>query len=245
MNPRGPGPQWLHTRGDRARQCHPSPAQGKTGARGLAASSALAQDVLTLNPMAPSYKLLGFTYTPPKGDGWREIGYVLEALRLVYAEQIGDKINTHVDFTAQAFPVTPPTPTLEASQLAQMSMQQRLGEKGDTLVALSQVAPVEGAKIPVFEYTLIVKIDGADAVEHYFVSLAPDKQQYFAANGYFVLDTNFRSSTGTFSAARGLVGPLPRKPKRPTCASTLAQAEAMNCCASGPAGLPFSTGKAV
>jgi hypothetical protein len=157
----------------------------------LAASSAFAQEVSILNPMAASYKLSGFTYVPPKGDGWREIGYALDSLRLVYAEQLGEgQINTRVDFTAQAFPIDQPAAAPDGAQLAQLSLQQRLTEKGDTLVAMSKVAPVEG-KVPIHEYTLIVKISGEDHAEHYFVALAPDKTQYLAAK-MITKDTNFR-----------------------------------------------------
>jgi hypothetical protein len=158
----------------------------------LAALDAFAQGVSVLNPMAPSYKLYGFTYEPPKGDGWRELGYAMDALRIVYAEQTSEtQINTRADFTVQAFPIDEPSKAPEAAQLAQLSMTQRIQEKGESLVAMSQVQPVEG-KLPIYEYTLIVKVEGADVAEHNFVALAPDKTQYLAAK-LLTKDTDFRA----------------------------------------------------
>jgi len=147
----------------------------------LAVADAGAQGLSTLNPLAAVYSLIGFAYEPPKGDGWRELASTPDAVRIVYAEQLAaDQINTRADFGAQAFPVSEPDKIPDAATLARMSMAQRTQEKGKDLVAMSKLEPVEGAGVPMFEYTLVAKVESEDYFENYFVALAPDKTQYLA-----------------------------------------------------------------
>lgn len=147
----------------------------------LAASPAAAQGLTMLSPMAPSYSLNGFTYEPPKGEGWRELASAPDALRIVYAEQItADQINTRADFGAQAFPIPEPEKAPNAEVLARLSLEQRTQEKGKDLVAMSAIEPVDGAQVPMFQYTIVTKVEQEDYYETYFIALAPDKSEYFA-----------------------------------------------------------------
>ena len=150
----------------------------------LAATYAAAQDVSTLNPIARSYGILGFGYPAPKGDGWREIGSGPDYVQLIYAEQLGpDTINTRLAFEAHAFLIPDPSKAPDASVLAQLSMSQRMQEFKDAqqeLVAMSKIEPVQ-ADVPMFQYTLVVKFDEKDRFVNYFVAMAADKSQYFAA----------------------------------------------------------------
>ena len=164
----------------------------------LAATPGVAQDVSTLNPLARSYGILGFSYQPPKGEGWREVGSGPDYVQLVYAEQIGaDTINTRLAFEAHAFLIPDPTKAPDPLVLAQLSMSQRIQEFKDAqpapkdgdqnakdasspLVAMSKIEPVQ-AGVPLYEYTLVVKVDEKERFINYFVALSPDKTQYFAA----------------------------------------------------------------
>jgi hypothetical protein len=146
---------------------------------------AAAQGFSVLNPLAPSYTLLGFVYEPPKGEGWREVGKGADMVHLIYAEQLAEgQINTRGDFTAQSFPVSLPEKVQlpDGFTLTRLSQAQRLKEKKDEnveLVALSE--PAQLGDSLVYEYTLVLKIANEDVLEHYFVALAPDKSEYVAA----------------------------------------------------------------
>jgi hypothetical protein len=149
-----------------------------------------------LNPLAPSYKLLGFVYAPPKGDGWRELAAQPDAVRIVYAEQLDTtQINTRVDFTAQSFLVDDPAKLADALTLTQLSMNQRLEEKkqetGTEVLAISRPQALVG-EVPMFEYELRTKVNGEEMFEDYFVALAPDKSQYLAAK-MVTSDKDFRN----------------------------------------------------
>ena len=61
----------------------------------LTASYAAAQDVSTLNPVARTYGVLGFSCQAPKGDGWREVGSGPDYVQLIYAEQLGPETPQH------------------------------------------------------------------------------------------------------------------------------------------------------
>jgi hypothetical protein len=188
----------------------------------LTAGYAAAQDVSTLNPMARGYRVLGFSFDAPQGDGWREVGSGQDFLMLIYAEQVGaDTINTRLAFEAHAFPIDDPSKAPEPVMLAQMSMSQRVKEFNDAakeaaaakaaatpsqdgsakaddappsqdgdakpndaspgVVAMSNIQQLQ-SPVPVFEYTLVVKLgEEKERYITYFVALAPDKTQYFAA----------------------------------------------------------------
>jgi len=160
----------------------------------LAATQAAAQDYTALTPLVRTYSLLGFSFQSPKGDGWREVGSAPDAVQLVYAEQLTpDTINTRLAFEGHAFVILDQSKAPDAATLAQLSMSQRLREAkdaGQELVAMSKIAPVQ-ADVPVFEYTIVLKLDQKDRFLNYFVAMAPDKTQYFAAK-LETEDLNFR-----------------------------------------------------
>jgi hypothetical protein len=159
------------------------------------AGRAAAQGVSMLNPIAPTYTLLGFVYTPPKTDGWRELTSQPDAVRIVYAEQLDPaQINTRADFTVQSFPIDAPAKVPDAITLTQLSMSQRLDEKkqetATEVVAISRPQQLVG-EVPTFEYELRLKVNGEEVFEDYFVALAPDKSQYLAAK-MVTKDKDFR-----------------------------------------------------
>jgi hypothetical protein len=161
------------------------------------AGSAAAQGVSMLNPIQPAYKLLGFVYTPPKGDGWRELISQTDAVRIVYAEQLDPaQLNTRVDFTLQAFLVDDPAKVTDVLGLTQLSMSQRLEEKKlekeTEVLAISRPSQLPG-EVPAFEYELRTKVNGEEYFEDYFVALSADKTQYLAAK-MVTQDKDFRSS---------------------------------------------------
>jgi hypothetical protein len=158
----------------------------------LGASQARAEDFTMLSPMAPEYSLLGFAFKPPAGDGWREVGVSPDGVRIVYAEEVGEsQINSRADFGAQAFVVEEPDKLPDPGALTRMSMSQRVEEKGKDLVAMSQVQAVDGAQLPMYEYTIVSKVEGNDVFENYFVTVAPDKSQYLAGK-LITTDKDFR-----------------------------------------------------
>jgi hypothetical protein len=147
----------------------------------VVAAPAWPQAVSVLNPLARQYEFKSFVFTPPSTDGWREMASAPDAARLVYAERIDEEaINTRADFTAQSFDIDDPSQAPDPFTLARISLAQRVEEKGEALVALSQVQPVQG-ELGVHEYALVIKVGEDDIFEHYFVALAPDKSEYLAA----------------------------------------------------------------
>jgi hypothetical protein len=150
------------------------------------AAGARAQGLSVLNPLAPTYPMLSFTFESPKGDGWRELGAAPDSVRLIYAEQLAEgQINARADFNAQAFEIS----TTEKVQLpdlftlTRMSMAQRQKEKkdeGSEVVAMSPPEQLD-ALLPMYGYTLVVKTGELEVFEHYFVVLAPNKAEYLSA----------------------------------------------------------------
>ncbi len=144
---------------------------------------AAAQGVAMLSPLLPEYRLAGFSYTPPKGDGWRQLELGAELVRLVYAEDPGSgQINLRAEFVVEAHSIPEPALVADGRGLAERSYQQRSEERrvSGTLVAQSQIALV-GDRTDLYTYTLISKPAGVDHAEVFYVLLAPDKTRYLAA----------------------------------------------------------------
>lgn len=132
-------------------------------------------------PMAAEYTIGGFSYTPPAGDGWRQVTSSTDTFHLVYAESIGeDAINTRVDVVAKAFKIPDPALVTDVVSLAQKSQAQQASERGDKLIAFSRVAPVPGAE-SVHSYAFRTQVGDQELQEIFFVVLADDKSEYFVA----------------------------------------------------------------
>jgi len=171
---------------------------------------ASAQGVSMLNPLAASYNILTFVYQPPKGDGWRELASAPDSVHLLYAEQTGETINTRADFEAQSFEISTPQKIQlpDVATLCRLSMSQRLQEKKDAnleLVATTPPQPVTAAGLPMYEYTLVTKLNDEEIVEHYFVVLAPSKAEYLAAK-LVTREKDFRDQAYFKSLMESLVG---------------------------------------
>ena len=143
--------------------------------------AARAQGISMLSPMPPKYVIGGFEYVPPQGDGWRETSSSPDELRIVYAELIdADTINTRVEFWARAFEIEDPAQAPDGFRLALASFEQRKKERGDSLVAHSNIEML-GGSAGIFTYSLVLRVGDADAFEIFYVFLAPDKSGYVAA----------------------------------------------------------------
>jgi len=145
------------------------------------ASPAGAQQVTMLSPLASEYVIGGFRFTPPGGDGWRQLGQSKDVFRLVYADQLpDDKIDMRADVVAQAFEIPDPAQASSALALARLSQSQQIKERGDALVAFSKIEKVaDDPEVDLF--TLVSKSGTVDAFETYAVTLAPDKSSYLVA----------------------------------------------------------------
>jgi hypothetical protein len=147
------------------------------------AGGAAAQGLTMLAPLLPEYRLGQVQYTPPKGDGWRQVEYQPQILRLVYAEDPGGgQISLRAEFVVESHPIPDPSLVADGRDLAERSYQQRLDErqKSGSLVAQSQIALV-GERDDLYTYSLVSKISGVDHAEVFYVLLAPDKSSYVAA----------------------------------------------------------------
>jgi hypothetical protein len=149
----------------------------------LAARDAAAQGVTMLAPLLPAYQLGQVEYTPPKGDGWRQLELGPQLLRLVYAEDPGEgQISLRAEFVVETHPIPDPSLVADGRNLAERSYGQRLEErrKSGVLVAQSEIGLV-GERDDLYTYSLISKISGVDHAEVFYVLLAPDKSSYLAA----------------------------------------------------------------
>jgi len=147
----------------------------------VASSPAAAQGMTMLNPIKPSYDVLGFAYKPPVGDGWRELELAANVLRLVYAEETSDgKITMRVEFAAEAHEIPPPSPVSSSRALAKVSFDQRRKERESTLIAESQIELVAGTD-DIYTFTFVSRVGENDYIEVFYVNLAPDQSRYLAA----------------------------------------------------------------
>jgi len=146
-----------------------------------AQTAALGEELAVFAPMASSYRIGGFTFTPPSGDGWRQVTSSTDTFRIVYAEKLGESaINTRVEVVAQALPIPDPALVTDVVALAQESQKQQAAERGERLVAFSRVAPLPGTE-GMQSYSLVTQLGEQELHEIFFVSLASDKSEYFVA----------------------------------------------------------------
>jgi len=142
---------------------------------------AVAQGMVVLNPMPSSYDLGGFTLSAPPIDNWREIQSSPTSLQAVYAERASDvDIKHRCHLLAESHPVDEPDYQGDTSSTAAAAWTQHTRLRGDALVAYTRVQPLEEAP-HVYSFSLVVKVNGEDIQETFFVMLAPDKSEYFVA----------------------------------------------------------------
>lgn len=134
-----------------------------------------------LAPLASEYVIGSWRFTPPGGDGWRQLAESSELLRLVYADSLpDDKIDMRAEVVAQTFDISDPSLVTDVLALARLSQAQQVKERGDRLVAFSAVDKVaDSPEVDLF--TLVSKVGTADAFETFAVALAPDKSAYLVA----------------------------------------------------------------
>lgn len=140
-----------------------------------------AQDMLQLVPPSAEYALGGFSYMPPKEDGWRQISRLPNGVSLIYAEQKApDSIDTRFGVTLEAHDIPPGTKIENPAALAQLSRNQMAEARKTDLVAASPVEAVPS--VPnLYTYRLLVHspIKGdSDAYEVYYVMTGADNAQY-------------------------------------------------------------------
>lgn len=140
-----------------------------------------AQGFTMMSPMPPRYGIGAFEYTPPGGDGWREVQSGPDHFAIVYAEQTGeDTINTRMEFSAQSFPLEDPSIVPDTFRLALASFETRKAERGESLVAHSNVEYLEGTE-GILMYSLVTRAGDKDIYEIFYVQLKPDKTAYLSA----------------------------------------------------------------
>jgi len=138
--------------------------------------------VTVLSPLQEQYRIGGFDYRPPAGDGWRETGKTDNELRLVFAVQLPDStsVDMRAEFIAHAFAVEDANLVADASELASKSLEQQSARRRGTLVALTRVESVAEAE-GVYAFTLVSRGNGQDYFERFYVALAPDRSEYISA----------------------------------------------------------------
>ena len=144
-------------------------------------AAAGAQGFTMMSPMPPQYGIGSFEYTPPSGDGWREVQSGPDHFTIVYAEQTGDDtINTRMEFSAQSFALDDPEVVPDTFRLALASFETRKAERGESLVAHSKVEYLEGTE-GILMYSLVTRAGDKDIYEIFYVQLKPDKTAYMSA----------------------------------------------------------------
>ena len=158
----------------------------------LSVAAASAQGISTLTQMPAQYSLEGFEYVPPQGEGWREITSSPSDLHIVYAERVDENaINTRLEFRAHASKVPDGATAPEPFALTMASFQQRKGERGDAVVASSNIE-VLADTAGVYTYTLVTRLGDKDVFEVFYVLVAPDRTSYLAAK-MLTQDTDYDS----------------------------------------------------
>jgi len=147
----------------------------------LAPAAADAQGFTMMSPMPAQYGIGAFEYTPPSGDGWREVQSGPDHFTIVYAEQSGeDTINTRMEFSAHSFPLDDPSVVPDTYRLALASFETRKAERGESLVAHSNVEYLAGTE-GILMYSLVTRAGDKDVYEIFYVQLKPDKTAYLSA----------------------------------------------------------------
>ncbi|MFP6625875.1 MAG: hypothetical protein VCA74_02280 [Deltaproteobacteria bacterium] len=138
------------------------------------------EGVLMMTAPLAEYSLGGFTYSPPSGEGWRQLPMEgADAVRFVFAERVGEgSINMRMELLVQSFPITDAATVNDVASLAEKSRSQQVAYHKDQALKASQVAEVPGTG-GIVAYTLSLKVDDMEVSQRFFVALAPDKSQYW------------------------------------------------------------------
>ncbi|RMF21429.1 MAG: hypothetical protein D6760_09445, partial [Deltaproteobacteria bacterium] len=140
-----------------------------------------AAQMIMMAPIEAHYRVGGFDYLPPAGEGWRQVGSAPNEVHLVYAEvPEAEKVDFRLDLVIHAFDVEDPAAVPDAASLARISHQQQAAKRKGALVALSDVVPVAGGQ-QLYTFTLVTRAPEGDVFESFYVGLAPDRSQYVVA----------------------------------------------------------------
>ncbi|MFQ5478076.1 MAG: hypothetical protein ACE5E4_05625 [Candidatus Binatia bacterium] len=172
------------------------------------AATAVAQDITVLSPLKSEYRLGGFVCTPPAVAGWRELGSNSKAFQLAYAEVMpGDAIKTRGLFAAEVFAIPAPAEVVDVAALASLAHAQQIQNRGDKVIAFSRVAEFDGVE-GMQSFTLVSGSKENPVYETFFVSLAPDKSEYFVGR-LTTEDEDFREQP-YFGSLKLVLGTLRR-----------------------------------
>ena len=145
------------------------------------ARPALGQEgVLMMTAPLAEYRVGSFTYSPPSGEGWRQLPMEGgDAVRFVFAERADEgAINMRMELLVQSFPIADAATVNDVASLAELGRSQQVAYHKDQTLKASQVAEVPGTG-GIVAYTLNLKVGDMEVSQRFFVALAPDKSQYW------------------------------------------------------------------